>query len=804
MNDFTLVYDRFIPEEEGLREALTSTGNGYFCTRGAAEWEDAHGVHYPGTYAHGAYNRETTILGGRPVLNEDLVNLPNWLVLKLIIEGEETMGVSNVELLSYRHELDVRAAVVMREVRFRDRAGRETTLRSRRFVSMAHVHQAGIEWTVTPENWSGRVEIISALDGRVTNRGVARYRELEGRHLDPVSPRTFGAEVIALKVQTRQSNLYVAEAARTRAYRGAELVAVERNLYQMEDYIQQVLAFDVREGEPVRVEKMVAFYTSHDRAISETLGSAGKSVARYPSFAEALERHHRAWEELWEVCDLRLPGNERVQLLLRVHISHILQVCSRHTADLDAGVPARGLNGEAYRGHVFWDELYVYPFLNFRLPEITRELLMYRYRRLGEARAAAREAGFRGAMFPWQSGSEGKEETQTVHLNPLSGHWEPDLSHNQRHVNAAIFYNVWSYCEATQDVAFLRDYGAEMMLEITRFWASIAHFSPERDRYEIHGVMGPDEFHEKYRGAEQGGLRNNAYTNVMVAWSCETAGKVLELLPESRREALQARLGLTEEEIVTWQRMSRKMFVPFHGDGIISQFEGYEELEELDWDAYREKYGNVQRLDRILRAEGDDPDRYQLAKQADTVMLFFLFPERELRRLFERLGYEYGPDTARTNIDYYDKRTSHGSTLSFITHAGALAAIEPESSWERFMVALESDIGDVQGGTTKEGIHMGVMSGTLDLIQRGYVGSEIRDGVLYFDPRLSDRLEGLSFAMQFRGTPIRVTLRRGELTVAADAEGFSRPVRVGVGEEVRELHAGERWTVAFGRETSAA
>jgi trehalose/maltose hydrolase-like predicted phosphorylase len=804
MNDFTFVYDSFIPEDEGLREALTSTGNGYFCTRGAAEWEDAHGVHYPGTYAHGAYNRETTILGGRPVLNEDLVNLPNWLVLKLIIEGEETMSVSNVEHLSYRHELDVRAAVVMRELRFRDRAGRETTLRSRRFVSMAHVHQAGIEWTVTPENWSGRMEVITALDGRVTNRGVARYRQLEGRHLDPVSPRTFGAEVIALKVQTRQSNLYVAEAARTRVYQGEKLADVERNLYQMEDYIQQVLAFDVREGEPVHVEKMVAFYTSHDRAISETLGSAGKSVARYPRFAEALERHRRAWEELWEVCDLRLPGNQRVQLLLRLHISHILQVCSRHTADLDAGVPARGLNGEAYRGHVFWDELYVYPFLSFRLPDITRELLMYRYRRLGEARSAAREAGFGGAMFPWQSGSDGKEETQTVHLNPLSGQWEADLSHNQRHVNAAIFYNVWSYYEATADLAFLRDYGAEMMLEITRFWASIAHFNPERDRYEIHGVMGPDEFHEKYPGAEYGGLRNNAYTNVMVAWSCETAGKVLELLPETRREALQARLGLSDEEIVAWHRMSRKMFVPFHGDGIISQFEGYEDLQELDWDAYRQKYGNVQRLDRILRAEGDDPDRYQLAKQADTVMLFFLFPERELRRLFERLGYSYELDTARKNIDYYDKRTSHGSTLSFITHAGALAAIEPESSWERFMVALESDAGDVQGGTTKEGIHMGVMSGTLDLIQRGYVGSEIRDGILYFDPKLADRLEGLSFAMQFRGTPIRVTLTRSELMVVADAEGFSRPVRVGVGEEVRELHAGERWAFALDRETSTA
>jgi trehalose/maltose hydrolase-like predicted phosphorylase len=804
VKDFTLVYDRFVPEEEGLREALTSTGNGYFCTRGAAEWEDAHGAHYPGTYAHGAYNRETTVMGGRPVLNEDLVNLPNWLVLKLRIEGDEAIGLEDVELLTYRHELDIRNAVVKRELRVRDSTGRETKLRSRRFVSMAHVHQAAIEWTLTAENWSGRAEIITALDGRVTNRGVARYRELEGRHLDPVSPRTFGAEVIAVKVQTRQSNLYVAEAARTRVYRGEDLVEVQRSLYQMEDYIQQVLAFDVRQGEPVRVEKMVAFYTSHDRAINETLGSAGKSAANYPSFALALERHSRAWEELWDVCDLRLPSNQRVQLLLRFHISHILQVCSRHTADLDAGVPARGLNGEAYRGHVFWDELYVYPFLSFRLPEITRELLMYRYRRLGEARAAARDAGFRGAMFPWQSGSDGTEETQTVHLNPLSGRWEPDLSHNQRHVNAAISYNVWSYFEATQDLTFLRDYGAEMMLEIARFWVSIAHFNPERDRYEIHGVMGPDEFQEKYPGAAEGGLRNNAYTNVMVAWICETAGKVLALLPESRREALRARLGLSDQEIATWQQMSRKMFVPFHGDGIISQFEGYEDLEELDWEAYRDKYDSVQRLDRILRAEGDDPDRYKLAKQADTVMLFFLFSDRELRRLFEQLGYEYRPDTARKNIDYYDRRTSHGSTLSFVSHAGALAAIDPRSSWERFLVALESDVGDVQGGTTKEGIHMGVMSGTLDLIQRGFVGSEIRDGVLYFDPKLPDQLEGLSFSMQFHRTPIRVTLEPGQLNVIVDTEGFSRPIRVGVGDQVHDLRAGDRCTFRLGQQAGAA
>jgi trehalose/maltose hydrolase-like predicted phosphorylase len=345
----------------------------------------------------------------------------------------------------------------------------------------------------------------------------------------------------------------------------------------------------------------------------------------------------------------------------------------------------------------------------------------------------------------------------------------------------------------------MRDHGAEMMLEITRFWASIAQYDEASDRYEIHGVMGPDEFHEKYPGADEGGLRNNAYTNVMVAWITNIARRVLDLLPESRAEALRARIGLTDEEIAVWEHMSRRMLVPFHGDGIISQFEGYEELEELDWEGYREKYPNIQRLDRILKSEGDDPDRYQLAKQADTVLLFFLFAEQELEEILHRLGYEhFGPDTARRTIDYYDQRTSHGSTLSFIAHAGVLAGLEPESSWERFVVALESDVGDVQGGTTKEGIHMGVMAGTLDLIQRSYVGTRVDGDVLRFEPRLTDRLAGLSMAMQFRGTPIRVELDAGELTVTAQTEGFSRPIKIGVGDEKHELGAGERRTFRLG------
>ena len=792
--DWTIAYDAYEPSDEGLREALTSTGNGYFCTRGFAEWEQADGVHYPGTYVHGGYNRETTIMGGIPVLNEDLVNLPNWAVLKLRVEGEDVLQFDEVELLSYRHEYDIRGAVVARELRFRDAHGRETTLCSRRFVSMADAHQAGIEWTLTAGNWSGRVEVVSAIDGRVTNRGVARYLELEGRHLDPVSPRTFGPDVIGLKVQTRQSNVYISEAARTRVFARQQPVAVERVLYQTEDYIQQVLAFELRKQVPVRVEKLVTLATSRDPATSDTLTKAGTVTLRRPDFAQDLAHHVDAWEELWRVCDVQVCADEEVQRLLRLHVCHVLQVCSRHTADLDAGVPARGLNGEAYRGHVFWDELYVYPFLSLRLPEVTRGLLMYRYRRLEEARAAAQQAGFEGAMFPWQSGSEGTEETQRVHLNPLSGRWEPDLSRNQRHVNAAIFYNVWRYFQATGDLPFLRDYGAEIMLEIARFWASIAHFNLERGRYEIHGVMGPDEFHEKYPGAREAGLRNNAYTNVMVAWLCSLACEVLSGVPASRADALRTRLQISGEELDLWEDMSRRMFVPFHDGGIITQFEGYDELEELDWDSYRKRYGDIQRLDRILRAEGDDPDRYKISKQADTVMLFYLFSPSVLRGLFERLGYEYRDDTAARTIAYYDQRTSHGSTLSFVTFAGVLAALDPESSWERFLVALRSDAEDIQGGTTREGIHMGVMAGTVDLMQRAYPGTEIRDGVLHFQPRLPAATDRVEFWMQFQRTPLLVLLDRDRLVLTVHREGAGGPIRIAVDDQVRELCPGETET----------
>jgi alpha,alpha-trehalase len=394
-------------------------------------------------------------------------------------------------------------------------------------------------------------------------------------------------------------------------------------------------------------------------------------------------------------------------------------------------------------------------------------------------------------MYPWQSGSSGREESQDLHLNPQSGRWIPDVSNLQRHVNAAIAYNTWQYYQATRDMEFLAYYGAEMLLEIARFWAGIARYNNDRDRFEIRGVMGPDEFHTGYPDADEPGLNNNAYTNVMAAWVLCRAMESLELVGEDRKRELLEDLSLEPDELSRWDEISRKIFVPFHDNGIISQFEGYEQLEEFDWQAYDAKYGDIHRLDRILEAEGDTVNRYKASKQADALMLLYLFSADELCGLLSRLGYEFNADQIPENIDYYLRRTSHGSTLSGVVHSWVLARSDRKRASQLFEKALHSDIEDIQGGTTPEGIHLGAMAGTVDLIQRGHTGIEMREGVLWFNPRLPDALSYLRMRIRYRGHWLSIDLAKDKLTVSFD-HGWSDSVRIGFGGSVYEMAQGDR------------
>ncbi|MEC7838460.1 MAG: glycosyl hydrolase family 65 protein [Chlamydiota bacterium] len=794
-SNWSLVYNDFIPEQEGLRETLCTLGNGYFATRGAGCEAKADNIHYPGTYLAGGYNRLETEVLGRIIENEDLVNMPNWLCLNYKIDDGEWFSLSAVKILSYRQELDLKKGVLQRKIKFRDAHNRTSVLHEERFIHMQLAHLAAIQWELQPIDWSGKVEICSALDGTVENLGVARYRDLSHSHLDPVREGGEDDGNMLLEIKTSQSDIRVSQGARTKVlYRESSRTIPEKNITK-EGYVAQHFVVNVEKGNPLKIEKTVSFYTSKDHSCTECYLEAKNAIINAPSFDELLSSHIHAMDALWHRfnIDIEMESSELEKhplLILRIHLFHLIQTVSINTLDLDVGVPARGWHGEAYRGHIFWDEIFIFPILNLRMPEITQALLKYRYRRLNEARKRAKEEGFEGAMYPWQSGSNGREESQLLHLNPKSGRWHPDNSSIQRHVNVAIAYSVWRYYEATGNFDFLYSYGAEMILEIARFWASISAYNQDIDRYEIKGVMGPDEYHDAYPNTETPGINNNAYTNLMAVWVIMRAIETLEILPENHRQELCEMLNIQQNEISSWHDISQKMRICFHENGIISQFEGYENLKEFDWDGYRKKYGDIQRLDRILESEGDSANNYKLSKQADVLMLLYLFSYEELAQLFEKLDYPFDKEMIQKNVEYYMTRTSHGSTLSRVVHSWVIMRMMRAESWNLFIQALESDVADIQGGTTPEGIHLGAMAGTVDIIQRCYTGIETRNDVLWFKPHLPEVLNYLHMRLHYRGHSIEVELTQEKLKLSIQ-RSIVNPIKIGFHNDIFEMKAGD-------------
>lgn len=747
-------------KEEYSVESLLTVGNGFVGLRGTTPEMAISEAHYPATYFASLYNEAKSMVSGQEITNEDFVNAPNLQFVSVIVDDEQ-ITFAPEQIKELERTLDLKTGLYTAEAIVETKSGKQLHLKTNKIANMKQRNQYAIRYEVTPLNFSGTITVVSEADGGVYNYNVERYRSLNTQHL-AVDEISGGKNAMRLVAHTMASEIAIVQESQLLSDASLDW----QTTFTDTKGIQTANVY-LEEQQSVCVEKIVFAETCPLEKAANVSG-----IAEVPSFTEMYQASTEAWEKLWNEAEIEIDGDWMSQKMLRLHTFHLLASGSPFAAnEIDASITARGLHGEAYRGHIFWDELFILPFYIMQFPDTARELLMYRYRRLEAAKQEAQKAGFEGAMFPWQSGLVGNEQSQEIHLNPISGEWDEDHSRLQRHVSLAIAYNVWLYFENTQDQDFMEKYGLELLLEISKFWLSIAEYDEAQERYVINGVMGPDEFHEAYPGSEKGGLNNNAYTNTMVVWLFEEVKSLLAELPEEISSTVTQAVAFNEEEQAKMDKVMHQLTLEIDDEGIIAQFSGYFDLKEIDWHYYQEKYGNIHRMDRILRAEGHSADEYKVAKQADSLMLFYNFDQKRIDRVLNDLGYDLPADYLEKNLAYYLERTSHGSTLSRVVHAQLAAMVnDQELAWQLYQEALYSDYNDIQGGTTAEGIHAGVMAATIYSTLTTYGGVDIRQSMLKLQPNLPQAWQRLKFSLQHRGTHFQVEIDKEKTVIKADQD----------------------------------
>ncbi len=745
----------FEPGREHEVESLLTVANGYVGVRGSL----SEGVREsrPATLIAGVFDQPTAAV-------TELVVEPDWTRLRIFVEGQEVRLYSG-ETLEQRRLLDMHRGSYVREWRHRDSAGRTTRLHYTRFVSLVD-RQAWVESvTITPENYSGRVAVESVVDGRVLNTtdGIKHLETLppsqgaqgssaEESVENPPSP-------LVLRALTRQSGIEVAYAT-TGVLTAGVPVEAERGVAEVEGLVGERWQWQAQLGTPYRFDKLVGVATSRD--VPRPVDAAKEQLASLLSQGAdaAFERHVAAWESRWQESDVQLPGERNDQLASRFAVHHLVQ--SANPGDEYVSIGARGLTGEAYKGHVFWDtDIYVVPFFTFTYPEAARSLLLYRYHTLAGARAKAKEMGYRGALYAWESAADGKEQTPRYALG-VGGQIIPILTGLQEHhVSADVAYACWQYWRATGDDQFLRDAAAEILLETARFWAS--RVRPGDDGlYHIDEVIGPDEFHE--------GVDDNAFTNVMAQWNLERALDTVDLLrrrwPRTWAE-LASRLSLDDAEPAAWRDVAEKMYTGFDAhSGLFEQFRGYYDLEYIDLAKLEPRTASMEVVigrDRLLRS--------QVIKQSDVVMLMYLLWDR------------FPASVRQANFRFYEPRCAHGSSLSPSIHALMAARLANHDLARHYFrqaaaVDLANNMGNAAGG-----VHTACQGGLWQALVFGFGGLYVHDEGLSFDPRPLPEWEEVRYAVQWQGR--RLAVKAGARPQSLEL-GLTRgePLSVGLGEPV--------------------
>jgi kojibiose phosphorylase len=760
----------FDPARANFYETLFTVGNGRLGTRGSLE--EGHLGELSATFLSGVYD-------GHDVPVIDLVNVPDWVDTAVFVDGIR-LDVDTCTVVDHRRVLDLRDGVLSRTTVFDDAEGRRTRLATWRCASMADREVCALRVEVTPENHSAEIRIETGLDGDRRNlERLPLYPEgtvfppqtrwekwARAKHMRE-SARSAEGDVLYLEMRTIDTGVDLGFAAAT----SHEPPAQQRSVRQRSERIVEETVHRGVPGETLRMDKLVAICTSRDPDRPDTDSLRDRCLAtlaehRAGGFDAVVAASRAVWDRLWDECDCEVVGNTRYTRALRFCVYHLL--ISANPDDPTVNIGANALTGERYRGHVFWDtEIFILPFFILTQPDAAKALLRYRHHTLDGARANSREYGTGGARYAWESADTGREECPMFTADGANRFWTRE---EEVHVSADVAYGIARYVEATGDTEFLREFGAEILFETSRFWVDRAEAASGLG-YELRQVMGPDEFHSH--------IDNNYFTNRLTQWHLTRA---VDLYDELRAEhpdvldAVASTIGLQPDERDRWATVAAGLVGTAERAGVIEQFTGYFERDDVpitEWDE-----NNMPRYPKGYHHFNCETT--QLLKQPDVVMLMYLLPD------------EFSAEVKRANFDYYEARTLHKSSLSPSIHA--IIGIEVGDTTRAVQYFERSalvDLTDNQGNSA-EGMHIASAGGTWQILVNGFGGLRILGGRVTLSPWLPDDWEGIRFRLRWRGRPIKVAVdrERVELLLGGPQGGTEevvvdgKPVRLTAGTPV--------------------
>ncbi|MBD2772264.1 glycoside hydrolase family 65 protein [Iningainema tapete] len=696
----------FNPNQLHYKETVFTLGNGYLGTRGA--FEEGYLNDTDATLINGVYDDVA-------IANTELVNCPNWLPFVIKVDGER-FRLDSGEILKYERRLDLRLGIVSRDVRWRSPTGHTLEFHFERFTSLADKHILAIRCQITSIDFEGDVAVEVGLNAEQDTQGVKHWKTLNYGGVD---------NFIWLQNQTLHSAIQLGMAVKLEVT-GENVAPVK--VHQVDSPKLQS-NFHATPGKTVTFEKIVTVFTSRDTQSPCELALIRLVAA--PCYTTLLAAHIATWEKVWQDSDIIIEGDPQAQLSVRYNLFQLLAVAPRH--DDRVSIPPKTLSGFAYRGHIFWDtEIFILPFLILTQPDVARNLLTYRYHTLPGARRKAQEAGYSGAMYAWESATTGDEVTPRWVPGAKDGElvriWCGDI---EVHINTDVAYAVWQYWRCTGDDDWMRDYGAEIILDTAVFWESRVEWNLERSCYDIRDVIGPDENHDR--------VDNNAFTNMMVQWHLQSALALLDWLKQAypqKASQLIEMLNLETERLKRWALISDRLYLNQDQEtGLIEQFEGFFKLIDVNLADYEPRTKSMQGLLGI-----EETSARQILKQPDVLMLMYLLRDR------------YNQKTLQANWDYYNPRTDHTYGSSLGPAINAIMACDmnlPTEAYTHFMRSALVDLEDVRRNAA-EGIHAASAGGVWQAVVFGFAGIRMTQFGPVACPNLPQSWQRLKFRMQWR------------------------------------------------------